>query len=664
MLTGKRAFGGDDVSDTLANVLKTDPGWSALPTATPTPICTLLRRCLTRERQQRLQAIGEARIVLEHPAGAEPARVTGFSRSRFGWILAAAACAVLGVAFGFVLFHQKTTAPEVMRFQIVLPAKGNIRDGSVAVSPDGRSIAFVATGLGGLSQLWVRSLDSVDGKPLAVASTALREFWSWDSRSVAFVAERKLKTVNIEGGPPQTLCEMQHQFAGGAWNRDGVILFGSTSGLMRVPATGGEPVPVTRSSTDEVFHGFPAFLADQRHFLYMRLTPNRWTRGIYLGSLDTEPDQQSKQPLTAADWGPVFVPLPGSDAGYLLFMRDGGLMAQPFDGRRLVSKGAAGRVPEDLGFGPFPFSASTGVLAYQSGGASVGRQLTWFDQAGMVRGRVGDPGQYNSVSLSPDGTHVVVSRIEAGNQDLWVYEVARGTKTRLTLDPGVDWLGVWSPKGDQIIFSSSRDGPQNLYQKGSSGASPETPVFRSDDSKFAQDWSHNGQFLLYSSERGNTPNLNLWYLPLVGERKPQLYVTPGVQGQFSPDDRFVAYASDQSGRSEIYVRPFPDSSSNQVTVSRGGGVMPRWRRDGKELFYLSLDSEMMAVDVSTTPAFQAGIPRVLFKVPISGGGTATRYDVRADRTEFLINAVLSDAAGAPPAAITVVLNWPEILKKK
>jgi Tol biopolymer transport system component len=566
---------------------------------------------------------------------------------------------------------------DVVRFQIALPGTGDIANGSVVVSPDGRSVAFIALGPSGTAQLWVRSLDALDARPLtAVDAGLVREFWSPDSRSIAFAADGKLKVIHASGGPVQSLCNIQSHLVGGAWSRKGVILFGTTGhGLMSVPEGGGTPTRVTPDVTrDEVFHGFPAFLPDQQHFLYAR-TKGGPQGGIYLGSLDVPPAEQSSTPLMIGSGGPVYVPSPDSDVGSVLYVREGALVAQPFDSHALALKGQAAPLADDLGVG-FSYSASTtGVLAYRPGTAT-NRQLAWFDRDGKALETVSDLGEYNVVALSPDGSHAVVGRRVQGNPDLWVDDFVRGTSTPLTRDPADDSFGVWSPLGDRIIFSSARRGSLDLYETAASGPDQDKVLLQSDDPKFAQDWSHNGRFLLYSTRKAGRGGditsdlMNLSILPLDGTHDSLPYVTDegyASQARFSPDDRFVAYTSNRSGRFEVYVRPFRESSRTQWQVSNQGGTQPRWSHDGRELFYVSLDGHMMAVPVLTTPDFQPGRPSVLFSAPIAalvGPPTnVTRYDVTPDGKKFLINAVPSRATGAE-IPITVVLNWPQLLKSK
>jgi len=399
--------------------------------------------------------------------------------------------------------------------------------------------------------------------------------------------------------------------------------------------------------------------------------------GIYLGSLDSKPEQQGVKRLVATGSNTVYAPSQEPARGYILFVREGSLMAQAFDARKLELTGEAVPIAGAEGLtdtGPPQFSASaTGALAYRSGAGGGGTitQLIWFDRTGKNLGNVGEPGQYNTVALSPDGTRAAVSLFDphSANIDLWVREFARDTSTRLTFDNARDWMATWSPDGSRIIFGSRRgDGNDNLYQKVSSGAGNEEVLLKSDGRKYPYDWSQDGRFLLYAA--GGEKGYDLWVLPLTGDdRKPTLYLQTEFdesQARFSPDGHFVAYTSNASGKSEVYVQPFPTASGGKWQVSQGGGNQPRWQRDGKEIFYISADSKMMAVDVTETPAFKPGVPKALFPAPIWGGATTTnvtRYDVTADGKKFLINTVGADTTPAASSPVTVVQNWMAELKK-
>ena len=696
MVTGRQLFAGEDVTETLALVIKGEPKWDGIPAN----VQRLLKSCLQKDPKRRLRDIGDAWQVMENVASP-----IAPSASRLG-IMALAAAVTLGLALAalaFVHFREKPPAAEMVRFEISPPVQSSFASYPV-VSPDGRRLAVAVRGADGRSRLWVRFLETLESKLLPGTEGVVASFWSPDSRFIAFTTQSTLKKVDTSGGLAQTVYDLPRamvgtgtavQFRGGAWNRDGVILFGTAkTGLWRVPDSGGIPSPVTRldPSRKESYHHGPDFLPDGHHFIYTRSGEGS---GVYIGSLDAQPEQQSSQRLLIGGFAAAYAPASGtgSSSGYLLFTREGSLMVQAFDLRRLELAGEAVPIAPGMGSGaPRAFSASmTGVLAYGTwefnGPAGSITQLTWFDRSGKALETVGEPGLYNTVALSRDGTRAAVSRQAAPDgrrlpaaggisaADIWVYDFARGgISTRLTTGPAVDWLATWSPDGSRIIFSSDRDGRRvhNLYQRIASGAGSEDLLAKSNEDKSAQDWSRDGRFLLYSVAVGGrsdrlTTSHDLWFLPLMpgnpDDRKPKIYLKTEFnenQGQFSPDGRFVAYASDSSGRDEIYVRPFPRASDNKWTVSQGGGVAPRWR--GKELFYISADSKMMAVDVTTNPMFKPGIPKALFQAPILGGAIARhviRYDVTADGKKFLINS----AAAEGPSPITVVLNWKALLKK-
>ena len=619
--------------------------------------------------------------------------------SRIGmiaWIITAVA--VIGMAaFAFMHWREKPSPRELARFQIFPPHTGRFAGSDALVSPDGRLVAFGSPGPDGRTQLWVRSLDSLDSRLLAGTDGVVNSsFWSPDSRFLGFAVQGKLKKVDTAGGPVQPVCDIPGRWRGGAWSPDGVIIFGTNAtGLWQVAHTGGTPSPLTKLdlSRKESFHLAPSFLPDGRHFLYMRNAAAEDSTGVYVGSLDAKPEQQSSKRLLGGLRNPIYVA--ASDprsGGHMLFIRGTSLMAQAFDIRRLELAGEAVAVAEGLPGGAPAFSASTtGVLAYRTETAGGGlaramKQLTWLSREGAALGTSAQPAAYDTLTLSPDGARVAVSRIESQianglsptPYDIWVHEFAR-TSTRLTSDSAIDWFPTWSPDGSRIIFSSERGGAVfNLYQKASNGAGDEEPLFKSNDDKSAQDWSRDGRFLLYSvSVRGNPASReaahDLWVFPLApdisSDRGPKPYLQTEFnesQGRFSPDGKFIAYRSDASGRDEIYVQPFPTASGGKWTISTGGGVAPRWRRDGKELFYISADSKMMAVEVSTDPVFKAGVPKPLFQAPIWGGGqtnNVTRYDVTADGKKFLMISAPPEANAPAASPIILVMNWTALLKK-
>lgn len=427
-------------------------------------------------------------------------------------------------------------------------------------------------------------------------------------------------------------------------------------------------------SRNESSHAYPSFLPDGKHFIYLRGGAGLESTGAYVGSLDVKPENQDSKRLLEVRFGPEYVPSSEGGAGYLLFVREGTLMAQSFDPVRLQLSGEPVRVAEPVltyRTSAWFSASSNGVLAYRSGGAGS-TPLVWFDRQGNAVGFFGEPAEYNDIALSPDGTRVAVGR--RGQQarefnSIWQLDLSYGGSMRLTFHSGRDGTPIWSPDSSRIAFLSNSGGLFTLYSKPSTGAGNEESLLQSSDPKFPNDWSRDGRFLLYSSVDPKTKS-DLWILQdpagHLHDRKPALYLRTEFnesQGQFSPDTRWVAYTSDESGRQEIYVQPFPVSPEHagKWMVSSGGGSQPRWRRDGNELFYLSADRKLMAVDVNTGPTFQHGVPKPLFEPPIYFGATDVhRYDVTADGKRFLIN---PDAVGAGSVPIMVVLNWTAALKK-
>jgi len=688
MLTGKVAFPGDSVTDTLAGVIRAEPDWSQLPSSTPMRVRVLLQRCLQKDPKQRLRDIGDARISLDEVlsgapdpslAGAAAIRVPLWRRA-LPWALLGVTAIAL-VTLGWVYFRLANTLPnaEVTRLQIPLPDKMSFA-GGFELSPDGRQGAFVGIGSDGVQRIWVRPLDSLEARPLlGTESPGLIApfFWSPDSRSIAFDAGGKLKKIAIAGGPTETICNLEQGMiaVGGSWNRDGVIIFGqSQGGLMRVSAGGGSASPLTivDRSRGEYHHVLPLFLPDGRHFIYSRPGPNE-IEGIYVGSLDTKPEQQNSTRLIAGhESGLGFVPSSDSASAYLLFERDRALMAQPFDARRLELSGEPVTLADNAG----SFSASpNGVLAYQAANVQP-YQLRWLDREGKALITAGEPGIFfYTVDLSPDGKRAAVSVMRAwtGATSIWLLDRSRGTSTQFTFDR-FSIGAVWSPDGSRIIFSSNREGDLrefDLYQKPASGATDEELLLKSDErSTVPTSWSRDGRFLIYTATDSKMKK-SIWVLPLQSDKKPLPFLRTEFNednGRLSPDGRWVAYQSDESGTTEVYVRPFSHESGEAVSgvggkwlISNAGGSDPRWKGDGKELYYRAPDGKLMAVEVSTVPVFQAGVPRVLIQAPLIGAlGITPTWDVTSDGKSFLFVTPAEQAAHAP---FTVVLNWQAALKK-
>jgi Tol biopolymer transport system component len=517
----------------------------------------------------------------------------------------------------------------------------------VVISPDGHKLAFNTTGPEG--GLWVRDLNSLELRLLPGTQNAVSPFWSPDSRFLAFGAGDQLKKVDASGGAPQTLCESPSAVGSGAWNREGVIIFGGRGRgpIRRVPEAGGVATEVTAvdASRQEGNHILPTFLPDGRHFVYFRRGAAENT-GIFLGSLDAKPAAQSRDRLLATQFGVVWAPSAAGAGGHLFFLRDGTLMAQPFDAGQLKLAGEPVPVAEHvgtLGLNGFFSVSANGALAYRTGESASDRQLAWFDRQGKQSGTAFDPGPYLDLSLSPDGTRAAILRGTGNGSDIWLHDFARGVSTRFTFDvnAGEPDLGkgpVWSPDGTRLVFSSRRAGIFYLFEKTSSGAGNEALLVHSDNSKSPDDWSRDGRFLLYTEAK---TSYDLMVLPLEGnDRKPvPLLNTTFAEGQgsFSPDTRWFAYASNESGRHEVYVQPFTPPGSGAAPavgkwqISRDGGSRPKWRADGKELIFRAPNGSPMAVDITTSPAFQAGIPKPLFTMSPNAGN----WDVTADGKRLL-----------------------------
>ena len=683
MLTGEVTFRGESVADTLAAVLRAEPDWSQLPAGTPIRVRVLLQRCLQKDPKQRLQAIGDARIALDEVLSGvpEPSPVTAtpisasLSSRALPWALLAAAVAALA-ALAVVHFREKPMVAEAVRLEMPLPENATIpAQGTFAVSPDGRQVAFFAVGPDGVQRIWIRSMNSLEARPIAGSETSNDPpfFWSPDSRYIAFDGRGRLKKIDILGGNPETLCDLSGVAVGGSWNHDGVIIFGqSPGGIMRVSSNGGSASPLTMldPSRGEIQHVLPSFLPDGRHFIYVRYSSRPENSGVYVGSLDARPQEQSSKMLLQTPYGVAYVPSSDSGFGRLLFVRDGTLMMQSFDTKRLEFLGEPVTVAEQLGSyreASFFSASSNGVLVYRTGSGGES-QLTRFDRQGKVLGTAGERGLYNTLALSPDGTRVAVERLDPqnGKEALWLVDLSRGTSTRFTFGSSGVANAIWSPDGSRIIFASSPEttGVYDLYQKPPSGAKDEELLLKSGESKFPSSLSRDGRFLLYTAADPKR-KLHLWVLPLAGDKKPFPFPQTefnDVDGHFSPDGHWVAYRSDESGRYEIYVRRFsPDSKAAasdagaRWQVSYGGGVEPRWSADGKELYYATLDWKMMAVEVTSKPVFLAGTPKLLFQAP--GQPTRGPGDFTVDGQHFLFLAPMGQAP------FTVILNWQAGLKK-
>jgi serine/threonine protein kinase/Tol biopolymer transport system component len=664
MLTGARAFPGQDVADVLARVIEREPDFKRLPSTTPSAVRRLLRRSLEKDHRKRLSDIADARLEIDEAIAEPDAPIATRTGERWRVVTVASLLAAVTLS-GLVALYFSRGAPElaISRFEIVTPSP--TFDSAVTLSPDGRQLVFIAN-VGGQQQLWIRPLDQTLAQPLAGTEGASFPFWAPDSRSVAFFADGKLKRLALSGGQPIELAEAPIPL-GGAWSSDGTILFAqyerrSFTKLMRVPATSGVATRVP--GTDFGSPRFPEFLPDGRRFLFLM----RWTGvsgdrdGVYLGSLDTPEVRR----LPGIDAAAVYAP-----PGFLLFVRQGTLMALSFDtssgtvvGEPLPVASIGNSIPDRRG----AFSvSSTGLLAYRAGPAP-GLQLTWFDRRGAVVGTMGRPerGPFASPELAPDGRRVAIGRGVAGDIDVWLLEAAADAWNRFTFSPGAENSPVWAPDGSRVAFALARQRQfLQIFEKPSDGSGNERLLLTSNsDEVIPVDWSPDSRTLLYTVHDPKTDG-DLWALPLTGDPTPFPVVRTQFledEGQFSPDGRWIAFRSNRSGREEIYVQAFRGSSGSQL-VSTLGGSQPRWGRDGRELFYIAPDNMLMVVAIGpgASQGPETGKPAPLFRTRLEAGVLAEQqYAVAPDGQRFLMN-VLAEETNVPP--ITIVQNWTLGLKR-
>jgi len=673
MLTGSRAFPGADLAETLAAVIRSEPDWAALPPDTPASIHRLLHRCLTKDRKARLADTSSLRIEIDDARRPEqgPLASRTFRRERLAW---ATGVLLLALVSAFALAGVVRQAPRELeiRFDIAMPPDLDIL--SLAISPDGQRIAFVARS-DGRPNVWIHTLDGRAARPLEGTDDAQdRVFWSPDSGSLGVFAGGKLKRIDLRSGAVQTLADAPLG-AGGAWSRDGVILFAPTRGpLYRVSQGGGTVTEVTRVEGPSIRHVSPQFLPDGRHFLFFSAGDPE-LRGVYVADLDGR--AEPRRLLADADAAAVY-----AASGHLLFPRQGALLAQRFDVDRLTLSGEPWQVTESVGVdqtqGATRLSVSdTGSLVYRGTDVEARqRRLVWHDRSGKELQRLDDrdPVNANHMALSPDGRRLAVSR-----DSIWMFDTARGLLTRFTSQQ--DSIPLWSPDGARLVFQSTRDGVRNLYQRELTGSVDEL-LLATPGSKGANDWSPDGRLLLYRDVDPRT-GFDLWVLPLEHEgaagsaasldgesgRRGALRPVEGASsvpiahtsasetnGQFSPDGQWIAYESDESGRFEIYVQPFGRQGTRQ-RVSLDGGTQARWRSDGTELYFIAPGGLLNAIPLRLSrdegPS-DFGAPVPLFRVRVDAGDPAyPQYIVSRDGERFLVNTIVD----AGPGVISAIFHW-------
>jgi eukaryotic-like serine/threonine-protein kinase len=681
MLTGSRTFGGDTMTDVIAGVVTREPDWKALPPEVTPRTRQALERCLEKDPKRRFRDIGDARFELEEgmrSSGAElprtlqaPAAVAlPARRAVLPWIGAALAMA-LAVGFAVAYARAASVHPRSVRSYILPPDKNHFAfggaTGGAVVSPDGTRIVFAATDDSGRRLLWLRPLDSLTAQPLEGTEGASYPFWSPDSRFLGFFVPGKLKKIDILGGPPQTICDASSG-RGGSWSQEGVIVFAADvyGGLRRVSSAGGASATVTEldRSRGQTSQRWPAFLPDGRRFMFWAGNPtasSQETKGIYVASLD----EKGQRFLLQTDSDALYAP-----PGYLLYLREQSLMAHPFDAGSLKFRGEAFPVAEDVAspesyrLGRFSVSQDRS-LAYLTG-QNDRSQIITLNAAGQQVGPVGEPAIIGGIRLSPNGQTLaeILQEPQTKNVDVWLVDLARGVKTRFTFDPAADFDPVWSPDGSRVAWASNNKGHFDLYTKSATGAGEAEVLFASDADKYVTDWSHDGRFVVFTEldPKGNN-GADIWVQPLFGDRKPYPFLaTLFNEGNavFSPDGRWLAYQSNESGKTEIYITPFPQAGG-KWQVSQGGGLTPSWRADGQELYFATPDGRLMQASVAAKgPAVEVGSPREFSKLQMASpnpGAWSYAMTPKSDR------ALVLQAEKGAAVPLTLVTHWTEGLKR-
>ncbi|HEX8815025.1 MAG TPA: protein kinase [Terriglobales bacterium] len=677
MVTGKRTFEGKTQASIVGQILAVDPpSVTTLRPQTPPGLDRVIRLCLDKDPDERIQTAHDLKLQLQAIAEAPSATTTqaAIAPARRSWLpwAAAGVLAIAAIALA-IAYYQSIHAPQASIHSYILPPEkaafsltGNVA-GPPVLSPDGLRLAFVAKGADGKQMLWIRPLNSAVAQPMSGTEGATYPFWSADSHYVAFFTSSKLNKLDASGGPPQALCDASAG-RGGAWSTNGTIVFApdTTSGLARVDAAGGSRVPLTTLGTKDTSHRWPDFLPDGNHFLYFAHGTTNSDNAVYLAALNSK----ERTLLLRNDSNAIY-----AAPGYLVFVRDNTLMAQRFDPRSLALEGEAKPVADRVAVNTDTWrgivtASANGELLYQHGAASGGSQLLWFDPSGKQGELVlPETAEYTQPTLSPDASKLAFVLESNGIGDIWVVDLARHTKTRITFGPQYSGWPVWWPDGKSIIYSygTSASGDA-LYRQNADGTGAkvklqETPGI--DQTPFSV--SPDGRYLAYMrfDPKSNT-GYDIWALPMFpdnsGEQKPFPVVATNfvdVSPSFSPDGKWLAYANNETGRFEVYIQPFP-SGSGRWQVSTAGGSRPNWRKDGKELFFISPDQQMMAVDVAQNGAsLQLGTPHALFK-EVLVSNTAGPYTVSADGKRFIMNMILQQSVTEP---LTLITNWTADLKQ-
>jgi eukaryotic-like serine/threonine-protein kinase len=669
MITGRRAFEGDDVSITLANVLKEEPNWQLLPASLPANFHRLLRRCLEKDPRRRLSSIGDARLELEEqerPVAAASSPPAASPRPFAGWAAAALIGAMVAATITYVILARRTAAlsPVSSRLSILAPANEYLYQDSatVAISPDGTMVAFVVgkalgSARGSDTRIWVRALDSMTSRRLDDTQGGQLPFWSADSRRIGFFSYGKLKIIAAAGGRAETLGDAPGP-RGGTWNAANVIVFApdAEGPLYKVSATGGKAEPITTidAARKEVGHRFPSFLPDGKRFLYSSLPGKDGKFEIFAGSLD----DTSRTDIGAFEATPVF-----AEPGWLMYAKQGVLAARPFDPRTLKVTGDPVMLDDEPSTILDPIvsftaahsvsTSATGSIAYYSA-PSIETTATWYDTGGAASGTLKVPaGHYETISVSPDGTRAVMSKSTSPSESsLWIVDLIRGGTSPLSSGPGLNNAAVWSPDGERVVWANDRDGPQNLFVKTVNDAAPERLLYASDPLfKNPVDWSRDGKWILLGQLDRETSQ-NIYLLEASGTKPPTLLISSrgaDLGGSLSPDGRWIAWVNDDTGRLELYVQAFP-TAGRRIQISDQGAIANWWSRDGRQLTFLDDDGHTVwRADIRSGETFGASAPKKLVTLPEN----AIFVDAAPDRQRFIVLAPELSGNGS----LTVVQNW-------
>jgi Tol biopolymer transport system component len=665
MATGQRAFEGKSQASLISAIMKDEPrSITEFAPLSPPALERLVRQCLAKEADERWQSAAdlgrELRWLAE--AGSQagvpvPIAARRRSRERLAWVLAGF-LALAVVALGSLVLRL-SQPPQVIRFD-VRPPKGMIDVNWPRVSPDGRALAFVALDSSGTRRLWVRPLNAAEAHPLEGVGGDARPFWSPDSRYLAFIADGKLRKAPAAGGPVIDICDAPGGFDG-TWGKSGWILFdgGDTDSIRGVPASGGAPKGVSfiDHARGETSHAWPFFLPDGRHFLFVAYKTGSADE-IHIGTLGSKENRLVGHTESRAEYAP---------GGWLVYMNGGRLVAQPFDARSARTTGEPVPVSENVSGAVGFFSVSSaGVLAYRPQTSQGLARLLWVARDGHALGEAAPPGYYEDVALSPDETRLALSIAggQPAKRDVWVRDLARGVNSRLTFDPDDEFAPVWSPDGNRIAYAAIRGGWLRGYVRAANGVGAEDSLAHVPDGNEAPtDWS--GATNTIVAVRVSADNRwDVWAMPGDGRQAPRpLLQSPFNEraGRLSPDGRWLAYTSNESGRDEVYVVPYP-GPGGKWQVSTAGGIGTRWRADGKELFFQGPDQSILAVDVRAGTTFEVGVPKLLFKTALTQGPyQGWRWSASRDGQRFLINTPASAVSGEH---LVVVTNWTTELKRK